>query len=144
MSDVAKTVKEIITANGVESFQSMECLKSILSSKPELSVLEKNLLLRCADYGLFPEDIYANESAANRQAQRIVSALTKRHGIEEEIAQQIALEICKGFSEGNVSMNVFQQSATPVPKRMPVAPLSAPATEEKTKKKGLFSIFKKG
>lgn len=142
MSEVCKAIKGVIAQKGIEPFQTVESAFDVIRSLEGITPLERNLLIRCAQYQLFPESVFENESAANRNAQRIASVLIKRHGIEEKAADSMAADICMGFARGSVNITVTQEEKAPVK-----APTAAPREnqkEEKSKKKGLFSFFKRG
>lgn len=142
MFEVRNALKEVIAREGVVPFQSSEHAVEVINDFNSVSTLEKNLLVRCAQYQLFPEAVFENESAANRNTQRIATTLIKRHGIEEEIANSIAVEICSGFAQDGVKINVLQEEKAPA--KTPVAMPKEAKREDKPKKKGLFSFFKRG
>lgn len=142
MLEVCNALKTTIAREGVDAFQLPEHAVEIIKGFSSITTLERNLLIRCAQYQLFPEAIFENESAANRNTQRIATTLIKRHGIEERVANSIAVEICSGFSQNGIKINVLQEEKTNV--KAPSVTPSAVKKEDKPKKKGLFSFFKKG
>lgn len=144
MSSVANSLKQIISDGGTEQFSDHQTIEHKIDSLTELSVLERNLLKRCITYDLFPETIFVNESAANRATQRLANVLIKKHGINEKNAQEIAIEICSGFSNEGLQINVFKEVVKPITK--PDSTLNQIQSKEecKPKKKGLFSFFKRG
>ena len=142
MSEVCNALKAIISRDGADPFQVSENAIEVIKSFSSVSTLEKNLLVRCAQYQLFPESIFENESAANRNAQRIATTLIKRHGIEEKVANSIAVDICSGFAREGIKINVLQEEK--VPAKAPVVMPKDAKKEDKPKKKGLFSFFKRG
>lgn len=142
MPEVSNAIKQLVSADGVEQFRSIDQIGDKIDNLSEVSILEKNLLKRCVVYDLFPEAVFENESAANRNTQRIATALIKRHGIEEKVAQNIAIDICTGFSQDGIRISMFKEDSTP-PKQSS-SPRKDVAKEDKPKKKGLFSFFKRG
>jgi len=142
MSEVCNALKAAIAREGVEPFQNTEHAIEVVKGFTSVSTLEKNLLIRCAQYQLFPEAVFENESAANRNTQRIATTLIKRHGIEERIANSIAVDVCSGFARDGIKINVLQEEK--VPAKAPTVMPKEAKKEEKPKKKGLFSFFKRG
>lgn len=142
MSGVSNAIKQLVTAGGVDQFRSIDQVGEKIDNLTEVSTLEKNLLKRCVIYDLFPEAVFENESAANRNTQRIATALIKRHGIEEKAAQNIAIDICTGFSQDGIRISMFREDSTSA--KQPTSPRRDVAKEDKPKKKGLFSFFKRG
>lgn len=142
MSEVCNVLKAVIAREGVDPFQTSERAIEVIKGFASVSTLEKNLLIRCAQYQLFPEAVFENESAANRNTQRIATTLIKRHGIEEKIANSIAVDICSGFARDGIKINVLQEEK--VPAKAPTVMPKEAKKEDKPKKKGLFSFFKRG
>lgn len=143
MSGVSIALKQMIKNGGAEQFTDHSMIESKINELDGLSILERNLLKRCATYDLFPESIFVNESAANRAAQRLASVLSKKHGIDERQAQSFAVDVCTGFSSEDIRINVFKEDGSSTSADNKKAPVN-PKTEEKPKKKGLFSFFKRG
>lgn len=143
MSEVCNALKGILAQNRMDSFQTPERALEAIKSMSSISTLERNLLIRCAQYQLFPEAMFENESAANRNAQRIATTLIKRHGIDEKAANSIAVEICRSFSGEGIKIRVLQEEADPTKKPAAVM-LKETKKDETPRKKGLFSFFKRG
>lgn len=142
MFEVRNALKAVIDREGVAPFQTSEHAVEVIKGFTSISILEKNLLIRCAQYQLFPEAVFENESAANRNTQRIATTLIKRHGVEEEFANSIAVDICSGFAQDGIKINVLQEEK--VPAKVPTVMPKEVKKEDKPKKKGLFSFFKRG
>lgn len=144
MSNVAEALKRVISEGGVEQFNNHLLIEQKIDEIAELSVLERNLLKRCVTYDLYPETIFVNESAAIRAAQRIANVLIKKHGIVEKQAQETASAICSAFSEAGIQVNAFKEAVKANEKSDHTVNLGQSKKEDKPKKKGLFSFFKRG
>lgn len=147
-------------------------LKTLLSSKPEnelptceeliaeikengsLTPIEKNIIIRCAEYDILPRKRLSNQTEVNRYVYSTSKKLEQDHGIEKKHALQVVGGIASAYSSFDAQLTL---EAPPKPmgiklgsgivsttsQKTNTVPTMVSSSNEQKEKKGLFSFLKK-
>lgn len=154
MSTFADTLRSVLNESGEECFASADALAKALQGR-EVSPLMRNLVVRCATYGLIPTRRFDTQPEVNRYIRATSEKLELEHGIVNSTARDVAGALASAFANfdadataqqrpmgiklrSGVVSSAPQQPAAPAPR--PAIPAADTAKKEK---KGLFSFFGK-
>lgn len=154
MNAIAETLRTILNDSGLPAFASADALSQALAGH-EVPPLTRNLLMRCAEYSLFPTARFDTPTQANRYSRLTADKLELEHGVRNDAARELAVALATAFASDEAAASVATAQQRPAgiklrsgvvsaPGAQPTPPPPAPTPEPaKKEKKGLFSFFSK-
>ena len=154
----AQVIKTVLAASGEQELPAKDEIISVLKKSEALTPVEVSLLIRCAEYDLFPRKKFANQTEVNRYVYSTSRKLELDHGIEKKLAVEAVGGIASGFASFDAEVSTAP-SSKPMGIKLSSGIVSAtaptrtdaavkPAVPDKPvpvqkEKKGLFSFLKR-